>query len=304
MAECLRDAGMPDGVFNYVTGPGSTLGQALIESEDVDGITFTGSYDVGMKIYRDFSQFKWARPVILELGGKNPTLVSRNADLDTAAIGIVRSAFGLQGQKCSACSRIFVEEPAYDALVERIVDLTSKLKIGDPTRRDVFLGPVINRKSYEEFQGFCEELSQDGRFLTGGQVLTDGDYGKGYFCEPTIVANLPLNHRLWRHEMFLPVTTIARVETLTAGIALANDVNYGLTAGFYGTEEEGIWFHENFESGVAYVNRPQGATTGAWPGFQPFGGWKASGAAGKSAGGPYYLQCYMHEQSRTVIRKG
>ena len=304
IAECLRDAGLPDGVFNFVTGPGSTLGQALIDSEDVDGITFTGSYDVGMKIYRDFSQYKWVRPVILELGGKNPAIVSRNADLDTAATGIFRSAFGLQGQKCSACSRIFVETPVYDQLVERLVGLTGKIQIGNPTRREVFLGPVINRKSYEEFQGYCEELNQDGRFLTGGRIRSHDEFARGYFCEPTIVADLPLNHRLWKQEMFLPITTITKVENLSTAITLANDVAYGLTAGFYGTEDEGSWFLENIQSGVAYVNRPQGATTGAWPGYQPFGGWKASGAIGKSAGGPYYLQYYMHEQSQTVIRKG
>ena len=233
-----------------------------------------------------------------------PAQLVVNADLDTAATGIFRSAFGLQGQKCSACSRIFVEEPVYDQLVERLVDLTGKIKIGDPTRREVFMGPVINRKSYEEFQGYCEELNQDGSFLTGGKVLNHGEYTKGYFCEPTLVADLPLNHRLWKHEMFLPITTIIKVQNLSSAMKFANDVSYGLTAGFYGTEEEGSWFMENIQSGVAYVNRPQGATTGAWPGYQPFGGWKASGAVGKSAGGPYYLQYYMHEQSRTVIRKG
>jgi 1-pyrroline-5-carboxylate dehydrogenase len=148
IAECLRDAGIPAGVFNFITGPGSTLGQALIDSPDIDGITFTGSYDVGMKIFRDFSQDKWVRPTILELGGKNPAIVTRNGDLDAAAIGIIRSAFGLQGQKCSACSRVFIEEPVYDGMVARLIELTQKLKIGDPTDRSVNLGPVINRASY------------------------------------------------------------------------------------------------------------------------------------------------------------
>ncbi|MDT8898483.1 aldehyde dehydrogenase family protein [Thermanaerothrix sp. 4228-RoL] len=303
IAECLRDAGLPDGVINYVTGPGSTLGQALIDSPEVDGITFTGSYDVGMHIYRSFAQGRWPRPTILEMGGKNPAIVSRHANLEDAAAGIVRSAFGLQGQKCSACSRIYIEAPVYDQLVNRLVELTNKLSIGDPTERKNFLGPVINRKSYADYQAFCEELSQAGTILTGGKVLTEGEYAKGYFCAPTLVADLPLNHRLWKYEMFLPISTIAKVESLEEAMRLANDVDYGLTAGFYGSEEEAQWFFEHIEAGVVYANRPQGATTGAWPGFQPFGGWKGSGSTGKNAGGVHYLQLYMHEQSRTLIRR-
>jgi 1-pyrroline-5-carboxylate dehydrogenase len=302
IAECFRDAGIPGGVFNYVTGPGSTLGQALIENPDVAGITFTGSFDVGMGIYRDFAKFRYVRPLILELGGKNPAIVSRNADLETAATGIVRSAFGLQGQKCSACSRILIEEPMYDRLVARIVELTNKLAIGDPTERSVTLGPVVNRSSYRDFQNFSEEISQSGRFLTGGKILTGEPYSKGYFCAPT-VAELPVDHRLWKHEMFVPITTLAPIRNLDEGMAIANDVNYGLTAGFYGNLEEAEWFFDKIEAGVTYVNRPQGATTGAWPGFQPFGGWKGSGSSGKNAGGLYYLPLYLHEQIRTTIKK-
>ena len=301
LAECLRDAGLPDGVFNYVTGPGSTLGQALIDSPEVDGITFTGSFDVGMKIFRDFAQANYVRPIILELGGKNPAIVSKQADLERAAIGIVRSAFGLQGQKCSACSRVFIEAPVYDELVSRLVELTNKLVIGDPTDRSVYLGPVVNKSSYQDYQNFSEELSQSGTILTGGKVLTDGEYGKGYFCAPTLAADLPLDHRLWKHEMFLPITTVARVKSLDEAMQLANDVNYGLTAGFYGSKRQTKWFFENIQAGVTYANRPQGATTGAWPGFQPFGGWKGSGSSGKNAGGHYYLPLYMHEQIRTLV---
>lgn len=301
MAECFRDAGLPEGVFNYVTGPGRTLGQALIDNPDVDGVTFTGSFDVGMSIFRDFAKGRYVRPAILELGGKNPAIVSRHADLERASIGIVRSAFGLQGQKCSACSRVFVEEPLYDALVEKLVELTNKLVIGDPTEREVYLGPVINQSSYRDFQNYSEELSQAGTFLTGGKTLTEGAYGKGYFCTPTLVADVPLDHRLWKHEMFVPITTIAKVGNLEEAMQLANDVNYGLTAGFYGSPEETKWFFKHIRAGVTYANRPQGATTGAWPGFQPFGGWKGSGSSGKNAGGHYYLPLYMHEQIQTRI---
>jgi len=300
LAECFRDAGLPDGVFNYVTGPGSTLGQALIESPEVDGITFTGSFDVGMKIFRDYAESNYVRPIILELGGKNPAIVTRRADLERAAIGILRSAFGLQGQKCSACSRVYIEEPVYDELVSRLVDLTNKLAIGDPTDRTVYNGPVVNKSSYQDYKDFCEELSQAGTILTGGKVRTDGEYAKGYFCPPTLV-DLPLEHRLWKYEMFLPITTVTKFKSLDKAMELANDVNYGLTAGFYGSKKQAKWFFENIQAGVTYANRPQGATTGAWPGFQPFGGWKGSGSSGKNAGGHYYLPLYMHEQIQTMI---
>lgn len=300
LAECFRDAGLPDGVVNFVTGPGRTLGQALIESPEVDGVTFTGSFDVGMKIFRDFAAGRWVRPAILELGGKNPAIVSRHADLERAATGIIRSAFGLQGQKCSACSRVLIDAPVYDALVEKLVALTNKLSIGDPTDRSVFLGPVINKSSYADYKNFCEEISQAGKILTGGKVLTEGNFGKGFFCAPTL-AELPNDHRLWKHEMFLPITTIGKFTDLEDAMRRANDVEYGLTAGFYGSKEETEWFFQNIEAGVTYANRPQGATTGAWPGFQPFGGWKGSGSSGKNAGGHYYLPLYMHEQIRTLV---
>jgi 1-pyrroline-5-carboxylate dehydrogenase len=213
----------------------------------------------------------------------------------------MRSAFGLQGQKCSACSRVFIEEPVYDKLVDRLVDLTNKLVVGDPTERQVYMGPVINKGSYQDFKNFTEELSQAGRFLTGGKVLSEGNFAKGYFCMPTLVADVPLDHRLWQYEMFLPITTVARIGSLEEAMKYANDVNYGLTAGFYGSKEEADWFFDNIQAGVTYANRPQGATTGAWPGFQPFGGWKGSGSSGKNGGGLYYVPLYMHEQIQTLI---
>ena len=303
LAECFRDVGLPEGVCNFVTGPGRTLGQALVDSPEVDGVTFTGSFDVGMKMFQDYARGKYVRPIILELGGKNPAIVSRHADLERAAAGIVRSAFGLQGQKCSAASRVFIEEPVYDPLVARLKEATEKLAIGDPSERANFLGPVINQSSYDDFKNYTEEINQGGgKFLTGGKVKSGGIYDKGYYCEPTFVTDLPLDNRLWKQEMFVPITTIARIKNLDEAMLHANDVNYGLTAGFYGGPDEVGWFFDKIEAGVTYANRPQGATTGAWPGYQPFGGWKGSGASGKNSGGRYYLQLYMHEQIRTLIK--
>ncbi len=303
LAECFRDAGLPEGVCNFVTGPGRTLGQTLVDSPEVDGVTFTGSFDVGMKMFQDYARGKYVRPIILELGGKNPAIVSRHADLERATAGIIRSAFGLQGQKCSAASRIYIEAPVYDKLVGMLKAATEKLAIGDPTEQANFLGPVINQSSYNDFKNFTEEISQGGgKFLTGGKVKSGGIFDKGYFCEPTLVTDLPMNHRLWKYEMFLPISTIARVKNLEEAMQYGNDVNYGLTAGFYGSQEEADWFFDKIQAGVTYANRPQGATTGAWPGFQPFGGWKGSGSSGKNAGGLYYLPLYMHEQIRTLIK--
>ncbi len=302
LAECFQEAGVPDGAFNYVTGPGSTTGNALITSDEVDGITFTGSYDVGMKIYRTISQGTYPRPTVLEMGGKNPSIVTENADLERAATGIVRSAFGLQGQKCSANSRVYIQHSVYDDLIARMVDMTEELKVGDPTEREVFLGPVINQGAYDDYKTFTEELSEAGRFLTGGKVLTGDPYDKGYFCQPTIATEVEEGHRLWRHEMFLPITMIQPFESLDEAMAKANDSIYGLTAGFYGSEEEADWFFDNIQAGVNYANRPQGSTTGAWPGYQPFGGWKGSGSTGKNAGGLYYLTEYMREKIHTLIR--
>jgi len=300
LAEAFRDAGLPDGVFNFVTGGGATVGQTLIDSPQVDGITFTGSYEVGMHILRSFAAGKWPRPCIAEMGGKNPAIVSRHADLERAATGILRSAFGLQGQKCSACSRIYVEKPVADKFKQMLLGKTNAIRVGDPTDRATWMGPVVNQGAYHDYGNFSEELSQGGTILTGGMHLVDGDLGTGYFCAPTI-AEVPREHRLWKVEMFLPITTIAEVDSLDEAMKLANEVDYGLTAGFYGSRKELAWFFDNIEAGVTYANRPQGATTGAWPGFQPFGGWKGSGSTGKAAGSIYYVPQYLHEQSQTVI---
>jgi len=301
LADCMRQAGIPNGVFNFVTGPGSTLGEALINHPDVAGITFTGSYEVGMNIYCNFGHARYVRPTILELGGKNPVLVSRHADVEDAALGSVRSAFGLQGQKCSACSRVFIEEPLYEAVTQRMVELTEKLSVGDPTERQTYMGPVINKKSYADYQRFIEDLCAAGKVLVGGKTLTEGALSKGYFCAPTIVADVPLSHPLWKQEMFVPIVMVSPVKDLQEGIRLANDVQYGLTAGFYGSPSEVDWFFDHIEAGVVYTNRPQGGTTGAWPGFQPFGGWKGSGSSGKNSGGLYYVQLYLHEQIRNRV---
>jgi len=198
---------------------------------------------------------------------------------------------------------VFIERPVYQQLVERMTDLTNKLSVGDPTARENYMGPVINRKAYKDYLGFVDELSQAGTILAGGRHLTDGELANGYYCAPTLVADVPLSQRLWREEMFLPILMVTAVDSLEEAMKYANDVDYGLTAGFFGSPDEAEWFLDHIEAGTVYTNRPQGATTGAWPGFQPFGGWKGSGSTGKNGGGYYYLPFYMHEQNRTRVRR-
>jgi acyl-CoA reductase-like NAD-dependent aldehyde dehydrogenase len=301
LADCLRDAGIPPGVFNYVSGSGSSAGEALVGHPDLAGITFTGSHPVGMQIHRRLAAGAWPRPCIAEMGGKNPVIVSAAADLDRATVGIIRSAFGLSGQKCSAASRIYVHEAVADQLIERLVADAGRVRVGDPTVRDNWMGPVNNERAYQNYGRYSEALHAGGaRVLIGGRTLMDGGLGNGYFCAPTF-AEAPLTHALWQQEMFLPVAMISRVPSLEAAMSEANATSLGLTAGFYGSPDEVRWFFDNIEAGVTYANRPQGATTGAWPGYQPFGGWKGSGTSGKGIASAYYLALYQREQSQTLV---
>lgn len=300
LLEAFRDAGLPDGVINFLTGGGSEVGGTLINHPDIAGVTFTGSYDVGMQIFRSFAQKAWPRPCIAEMGGKNAALVSRHADLERAAIGIMRSAFGLQGQKCSACSRVLAEKSVAKDLMNKLVELTKKMVVKDPTQKDAAMGPVINASAYQSYESYAQQLKQRGSILLGGEHLKNNGLDKGYFCAPTI-ATAPFDHPLWKEEMFLPIVMVGEVDSLEQAMMIANASEYGLTAGFFGSKDEIDWFLTHIEAGVTYVNRPQGATTGAWPGYQPFGGWKASGTTGKAIGSFWYLPQYMREQSQTRV---
>ena len=234
------------------------------------------------------------------MGGKNAVIVSRHADLDRAATGIVRSAFGLSGQKCSATSRVYVEHAVADALRERITRLTEAIRVGDPTLRENWMGrssisaPMIVTASASRTWASTAKSSPAAR------QLTDGDMARGWFVAPT-VATAPHDYSLWRDEKFIPLVLLGEVASLDEAVARANASEYGLTAGFYGGPQEIPGFLDRIEAGVVYVNRPQGATTGAWPGYQPFGGWKGSGSTGKAIGSFWYLPQYLREQSQTIV---
>jgi 1-pyrroline-5-carboxylate dehydrogenase len=300
--EALREAGIPDGVFNFVTGPGETVGAELQENPDIDGMVFTGSYEVGMKLYKGFTQ-DFPRPIITEMGGKNPAIVTANANLDEAAEGVVRSAFGFDGQKCSALSRVYVDRRVADQFVDKVVERTKQIAVGDPTRRENWMGPVINRRAVDKFEQAVDEAKADGGTVAvGGEVLRDGDTGRGYYPAPTVVTGLPTTHRLFRDELFVPFLVVGEVDSLDEALTLANSTEYGLTAGIFSEDRGEIErFLDAIQAGVVYVNRRAGATTGAWPGVQSFGGWKGSGSSGKSGLGPYYVQQFMREQSQTII---
>ncbi len=296
----LRRAGIPAGAVHLVTGSGSIVGKALVSHPDVDGFTFTGSYDVGMGIYRSFST-AIPKPVIAEMGGKNPAIVTASADLEAAAEGVMRGAFGYSGQKCSATSRVYVERAAFDQFVEKLIDKTSELKVGNPIEPDVFTGPVIDDQAVKRFrEAVTETASSGGTVLYGGNVLSDGDLARGYYVEPTVVT-APMDSWLWSRELFMPFLVVGPVDSLDEAINRANATEFGLTAGiFAGDDKEIESFFDKIEAGVTYVNRRAGATTGAWPGIQSFGGWKGSGTTGTGFS-PWYLRQYLREQSRTIV---
>jgi 1-pyrroline-5-carboxylate dehydrogenase len=301
LADCIRDAGYPPGVFNYVSGGGSVAGTALVGHPKLAGVTFTGSYDVGMHIYRTLANHRYPRPCITEMGGKNACIVTANADLERAASGIVRSAYGLSGQKCSATSRVYVDASVADALAENLLQKIAALKVGDPTLRENWMGPVTTAGAYANYQRYSERLRENGgKVLTGAQPLKDGDFAHGYFVAPTL-AEAPAAHPLFDEEMFSPILMLCRVKDRHEAMQLTNASPLGLTAGCFGNDDDVKFFFDHVEAGVTYANRAQGATTGAWPGYQPFGGWKGSSSTGKGIASFYYLAQYQREQSQTRV---
>lgn len=296
LAQCYAQAGLPAGLFNYVPADLAEVGDHFWRRDDVDGIVFTGSRDVGLRLVKEFPS-KFPRPVLMEGGGKNAAYVSDTADLDMAAQGVMKSAFGLQGQKCSACSRVYVHHKVADKFIAKLLEKTAAIKIGDPTEKDNWLGPVINEASVKRYEDAVKASKKSGKVLAGGKKLPR----KGFFVEPC-VAELPLSHELFRKELFVPFVAVGRVKGLDEAIAESNKADYGLTAGiFSGKLDEIEKFFNEIEAGVCYANRPTGATTGAWPGVQSFCGWKGSGSTGKGGCGPYYVSQFMREQSRTFM---
>jgi len=300
IVEAALDAGVPAGVINVVYGDGP-VGDALVKHRLADGVAFTGSHVVGMQLARHALSGAFAKPVIAEMGGKNPAYVTKNANVKIAAEGVARSAFGLQGQKCSACSVAYVDDAVYDEFVRALVDFTSKLRLGDPRDKTTFIGAVHNKRTVERFETVVQAARAEGKVILGGERATDTGLEKGFFLRPTIV-EIPRASRLTQDEFFMPFLVLRRTPSLEAALAEGNAVQFGLAAGVYSEDRRDVdYFLANVKAGVVYANRASGATTGAWPGVQSFCGWKGSGVTNKGGFGPYFLPQFMREQSRTLM---
>jgi 1-pyrroline-5-carboxylate dehydrogenase len=301
IVEALVEGGAPDGTLNLVYG-GREAGEALARHPRIDGIAFTGSNAVGMTIFRDFAASTAMRPVLAEMGGKNPAFVTRSADLAVAATGVARSAFGLSGQKCSALSKVYVARPIVEEFLATLIETTGKLKVGDPRQEDVFMGPVIDEAARDRFVDASSDAAAVGSIVLGGIPLSGSPFDRGPYAAPTIVRGLDPDHRLNREELFVPFLSVLPLDDLDAAIADANRSAFGLTAGIYTRDKVELdRFLDTIEAGVLYANRASGATTGAWPGFQTFCGWKGSGTTGKGGLGSWYVPQFMREQSRTIF---
>jgi 1-pyrroline-5-carboxylate dehydrogenase len=297
--EIFREAGIPAEAFHVVPGRGAVVGARIASHPGIGGITFTGSYDVGMGIYRQRDGAP--RPTICELGGKNPSVVTDKADIAKAAEGVMHGAFGFGGQKCASNSRSYVQRSVYGEFVEQLRSMAEDIVIGDPSERGVYLGPLINDAAGERYTTAVAEARANGTVLTGGETLTGGVHDRGNYVRPTVV-EVPEDSWLFKRELFTPFIAVEPYDDLGDAIAKANDTEFGLTAGFFSEDPGEIdRFLDHIEAGVVYVNRRASSTTGAWPGLQTFGGWKGSGTSGRSVGGRFYVSQYMREQSRTVI---
>jgi 1-pyrroline-5-carboxylate dehydrogenase len=269
----LIDGGVPAEVLHFVTGGGREVGEPLVKHPNVDGAVFTGSKEVGMDLYNSFG-VNFPKPILTEMGGKNPAIVTAKADLGKAVEGVARSAFGFSGQKCSACSRVYVERPVYDEFMERLVARTKELVVGNPVDRSVFVGPVIDDSAVSRFEE-AVQLARSGTVRVGGGRPSDPALANGTFVEPTIVDGLPLEHELFHRELFLPFLAVGAVDSLDEALTAANDTEYGLTAGIFTADEAEIdRFFNTIEAGVVYANRNVG---------------------------PYYVMQFLREQSRTVV---
>jgi 1-pyrroline-5-carboxylate dehydrogenase len=293
---------LPSDVVQFVVGNGPGVGAAMVKHPGFDGFAFTGSRDVGVTSIAAFNRER-PRPFVAEMGGKNPVIVCESADVVKAAAGIVQSAFRFSGQKCSAASRVYAHRAVHSELLEVLEQMTAALAVGNPHEVETFTGPVINDRACERFAAAIADARRTGRIVAGGRVLDAGKFGRGYFVEPTVSTDLPAEHPHFATELFLPYIPVATVDSLEEAIRRANAVPFGLVAGIFTTEEREIEaFFDGVEAGTVYANRSAGATAGAWPGVQAFGGWKESGSTGRHALGPRYVPQFMREQSRTVVR--
>jgi len=300
--EVLEEAGLPSGVVNFCPGSGAEFGNAIVEHPKTRFIAFTGSKKVGLEIHERAAKLRpgqiWIKRTILEMGGKDSILICADADLDRAVEGVVDSAFGFSGQKCSACSRAIVEAPIYEVFIERIRERAAQLTVGDPAANHN-LGPVINKAALNSMLAYIEIGRKEGKLIAGGSPrrppqTADG----GFFLEPTIFSEIPPRAVLAQEEIFGPVLALIKVESFEEGLQVANNTEYGLTGALYTADRERLnHARREFHVGNLYFNRK---CTGAMVGAHPFGGFNMSGTDSK-AGGPDYLTLFT--QAKSVAEK-
>jgi 1-pyrroline-5-carboxylate dehydrogenase len=286
--EILEEIGLPAGVVNFLTGSAAT-GEAMVTHPQTRFVSFTGSKQVGLHINEEAAKTRpgqrWIKRVVAEMGGKDAIIVTDDADLDAAASGVVASAFGFQGQKCSACSRLIVDEKVHDALIEKIVALTNALKMGQPTEQGTNVAAVINQRAYRNTMDYIKKgESEGGKIVAGGS----GDDADGYYIEPTIIDNVEPGSTIEQEEIFAPVLAVIKAKDFDHALEIANDTEFGLTGSVYSTSQSRLEkARKEFFVGNLYLNRK---CTGALVGAHPFGGFNMSGTDSKAGGREYLLQ--------------
>lgn len=296
--EIVQEAGLPDGVVNFISGSAKT-GEAMVTHPNTRFISFTGSKGVGLHINEEAAKARpgqiWIKRVVAEMGGKDAIVVADDADLDAAATGVVQAAFGFQGQKCSACSRLIVDEKVHGELMEKVVELTKKLNIGDPTDLSTNVASVINKRSFETTMGYIAKgVEEGGKVLVGG----GGDDSNGYFVQPTVIDEVKPGATIEQEEIFAPVLAVIKARDFDHALEIANGTEFGLTGALYSNSEERLErAKREFHVGNLYLNRK---CTGALVGVHPFGGFNMSGTDSKAGGREYLLQ-FM--QGKSIAKK-
>lgn len=292
----LEEVGLPAGVVSFLTGSGSTIGDTLVQNPLTRFIAFTGSREVGLHINELAAKHqqgqRWLKRTILEMGGKDAVVVDETADLEAAATGIVASAFGFQGQKCSAGSRAIIVDQVYDQVVQKVVEKTKQLTMGDVTQAETYMGPVVDENAMKKILDYIEIGKGEGRLLVGG-----GHQGPGYFIEPTVIADVDPHARIAQEEIFGPVLAVIKAKDFDDALHIANDTEFGLTGALYSHDQQRIErAKEEYHVGNLYFNRK---CTGALVGVHPFGGFNMSGTDSK-AGGKDYLLLFTQAKAISV----
>jgi 1-pyrroline-5-carboxylate dehydrogenase len=296
-AEALLEAGFPPASFSLLTGSGATIGDTLVTHPKTRFISFTGSRDVGLRINELAAKPQkgqiWIKRVVAEMGGKDAIVVDRETDLDRAVNGVLVSAFGYQGQKCSACSRAIVDAAIYDEFLDRLTKRVAQIRVGAAEDPRNYMGPVINAHAKESIVGYIETGKGEGRLIAGEETS-----GEGYFIQPTVIADVGSTARIFQEEIFGPVLAVTKSEDFDHALQLANDTEYGLTGAVYtDNPEKAEKARRQFFVGNLYINRK---CTGAMVGAHPFGGFNMSGTDSK-AGGPDYLLQFV--QAKSIAEK-